>query len=70
LTRWQRQRISSRNAEEALIADRLAGRIPSRAALIARAAARRILLALSDPDSSPAIAYRHLAELLSGVNAR
>jgi len=44
--------------------------IPSRSALIARAAARRIPLALSEPDSSPAIAYRDLTELLAGVGAR
>jgi chromosome partitioning protein len=43
LTRWQRLRISSRQTEAALVAARLApiGRIPSRSALIARAAARQ-----------------------------
>jgi len=72
LTRWLRHRISSRSAEDALIAERLApaGRIPSRSALIARAAARRIPLALSEPDSSPAIAYRDLTLLLEEANAR
>jgi len=72
LTRWQRHRISSRSAEDELSAEGLdpVGRIPSRSALIARAAARRVPLALSEPDSSPALAYRDLAELLGGVSAR
>jgi len=72
LTRWQRHRISSRGAEDELSAEGLAPvvRIPSRSALIARAAARRVPLALSNPDSSPAVAYRDLAALLEGVNAR
>ena len=53
LTRWQRQRISSRSAEDGLAAESLTpiGRIPSRPALIARAAARRLPLALGEPDS-------------------
>ena len=33
-------------------------RIPSRSALVARAAARRVPLAIDEPDSSPALAYR------------
>jgi chromosome partitioning protein len=72
LTRWQRNRISSRNAEDQLRAAGLPplARIPSRSALIARAAARRVPLALSEPDSSPALAYQHLADLLQGVSAR
>lgn len=72
LTRWQRHRISSRGTERELSDEGLApvGRIPSRSALIARAAARRVPLALSEPDSSPALAYRGLAERLDGVNAR
>ena len=59
LTRWQSHRVSSRKTEEALIAEHLApvGRIPSRSALVARAATRRIPLALNEPDSSPALAY-------------
>lgn len=71
LTRWQRHRISSRNAEDQLAAQGLtpAAWIPSRSALIARAAARRVPLAVSDPDSYPALAYQHLAELLEGVSA-
>jgi chromosome partitioning protein len=72
LTRWQRNRISSRSAEDQLGAAGLppVARIPSRSALIARAAARRVPLALSEPDSSPALAYQHLADLLQGVSAR
>ncbi len=72
LTRWQRHRISSRETEAALVAAQLApiGRIPSRSALIARAAARRVPLFLGEPDSSPAIAYGTLAESIVGVSAR
>jgi chromosome partitioning protein len=72
LTRWQRSRISSREMEDALIAEGLTpfGRIPSRSALIARAAARRVPIALSAPDSAPAVAYASLAELLLEVSAR
>jgi chromosome partitioning protein len=72
LTRWQRHRISSRETEAALVAAQLApiGRIPSRSALIARAAARRVPLCLGEPDSSPAIAYGALAEGIVGVSAR
>ena len=72
LTRWQRARISSREMQDALIAEGFApiGRIPSRSALISRAAARRVPVALSRPDSSPAIAYASLAELLLEVSAR
>jgi chromosome partitioning protein len=72
LTRWQPWRISSRTIEDALVCEGLvpAVRIPARSALLARAAADRVPLAVSDPDSSPAIAYRHLAEQLAAVNAR
>jgi chromosome partitioning protein len=72
LTRWQAQRISSRQMESALAAVGLAplGRIPSRSALIARAAARRVPVTLSAPDSSPALAYASLTELLVAVSAR
>jgi chromosome partitioning protein len=72
LTRWQRHRISSREMEDALIAEALApvGRIPSRSALISRAAARRVPVVLSEPDSSPAVAYASLAEMLMEVSAR
>jgi chromosome partitioning protein len=72
LTRWQRHRISSRETEAALVAAQLApiGRIPSRSALIARAAARRVPLVLGEPDSSPAIAYGYLVDTIVGVSAR
>ncbi len=72
LTRWQRHRISSREMENALIAEGLApvARIPSRSALISRAAARRVPVAVSAPDSSPAVAYALLAEMLMEVSAR
>ena len=72
LTRWQRHRISSREMEAALIAEALApvGRIPSRSALISKAAARRVPVALSAPDSSPAVAYASLTDTLMEVSAR
>lgn len=72
LTRWQRRRISSREMEDALIAEGLApvGRIPSRSALVSWVAARRVPVTLSAPDSAPAVAYASLAELLVEVSAR
>ena len=72
LTRWQRHRISSREMEDALIAEALApiGRIPSRSALMSRAAVRRVPVTLSAPDSSPAVAYASLADVLTEVIAR
>jgi len=72
LTRWQQWRVSSRAIERALVYEGLAPavRIPARSALLARAAADRVPLAISDPDSSPAIAYHHLTEQLTTVNAR
>jgi chromosome partitioning protein len=72
LTRWQRHRISSRAAEDELVTEGLApvARIPSRPALLERAAARRAPLAVDEPDSSPALAYPHLVDLLAGVRAR
>jgi chromosome partitioning protein len=72
LTRWQPWRISSRAMEESLVCEGLAPavRIPARSAPFARAAADRVPLAVSDPDSSPAIAYGYLADHLAAVNAR
>ena len=72
LTRWAPQRISSRAIEGALVREDLAPavRIPARSALFARAATDRVPLAVSDPDSSPAIAYQELAEQLTAVSAR
>jgi chromosome partitioning protein len=72
LTRWQQYRISSRTIEQALVCEGLvpAVRIPARAALFARAAADQVPLAVANPDSSPAIVYRLLAEQLTAVSAR
>jgi chromosome partitioning protein len=72
LTRWQRHRISSRHTEQTLRREGLAptARIPARSALFTRAATQRIPIALSDPDSAPTLAYRHLADLLTEVTAR
>ena len=72
VTRWQRHRIASRQTQAALTAAQLApvARIPNRSALIGRAARRRVPLSLSDPDSSPTIAYGDLAETLLVVSAR
>jgi MinD-like ATPase involved in chromosome partitioning or flagellar assembly len=38
--------------------------------VFAQAAANHVPIAVSRPDSSPAIAYHELAEQLTGVNAR
>jgi chromosome partitioning protein len=72
LTRWAPHRISSRAIEYALECEALAPavRIPARSALFARAATERVPLVVTDPDSSPAIAYHHLAEQLTAVSAR
>ena len=72
LTRWQPWRISSRTIEESLVCEGLTAvaRIPGRSALLARAAANCVPLAVTNPDSSPAIAYRYLAEQLAAVSAR
>jgi chromosome partitioning protein len=72
LTRWAPLRISSRTIERALVCEGLAPaiRVAARSALFARAAADRIPLAVSDPDSSPVIAYDHLADQLTAVSAR
>jgi chromosome partitioning protein len=72
LTRWAPHRISSRAIEHALVCEGLkpAMRIPARSALFARAAADRVPLAVSDPDSSPAIAYHQLAEQMTAVGTQ
>jgi chromosome partitioning protein len=72
LTRWQPYRVSSRRIEEALIEANLApfARIRSRSAAVASAAAARVPLAVSAPDSSAALAYLRLVERLEGVSAR
>jgi chromosome partitioning protein len=66
LTRWQRHRLSSRSADRELTAEGLspASRIPSRSALLARAAARHVPFAIVEPDSSPALAYAVLTDLV------
>lgn len=72
LTRWQRHRLSARAIQSALATEGLrpAAVIPARSALIARAAERRIPLVISDPDSSPALAYHQLVHTLQGATAR
>jgi chromosome partitioning protein len=72
LTRWAPHRISSRTMEHALVCEGFARalRIPARSALFARAAAGRVPLVVSDPDSSPAIAYHQLAEQMTAVSTR
>jgi chromosome partitioning protein len=72
LTRWAPHRVSSRTIEHALVREGLAPgiRILARSALFARAAADRLPLAVSDPDSSPAIAYHQLVKQLTAVSAR
>ncbi len=69
LTRWQPYRIAGKVTEAELTREGFepAARIPARPAPIARAAACRVPLALGEPDSSPALAYRRLAERLGGV---
>ena len=72
LTRWRPLRISSRLIEHALAVENLrpAARVPSRSALFASAAAARVPLAVTAPDSSPILAYDLLAERIIEVIAR
>jgi chromosome partitioning protein len=72
LTRWQPLRISSRQIEQALVIESLrpAVRVPARSALFASAAAARVPLAVTAPDSSPILAYHLLAEQIIEVTAR
>jgi chromosome partitioning protein len=67
LTRWQPSRISCRAIEERLIDVELAptARVRTRSASIARAAATRVPLVVSDPDGSAAIGYARLIEQLA-----
>jgi chromosome partitioning protein len=69
LTRWQPHRVSSRRIEAALIEADLApaARIRSRSAAMVRGPQRRVPLAISNPDSSVALAYRALIEPLAGA---
>jgi chromosome partitioning protein len=72
LTRWQRYRISSRAIEQRLIDVELAptARVRARSAAIAPAAATRVPLVVSDPDSSVAMGYARLAEQLASGAGR
>jgi len=72
LTRWQRLRISSRLIEQSLLLESLrpAVRVPARSALLANAAAARIPLAVSAPDSAPILAYDLLTDRITEVMAR
>jgi chromosome partitioning protein len=69
VTRWQQNRISSRSIEAQLAAAGLAptARIRLRSAAITRAAAARIPVAVSAPDSPVALSYQQLVEQLEGV---
>ena len=72
LTRWQPLRISSRLIEQSLLLESLqpAVRVPARSALFASAAAARVPLAVSAPDSAPSLAYELLAERITEVTVR
>jgi chromosome partitioning protein len=72
LTRWQPPRISSRLIEHALVIESLRPivRVPARSALFASAAAARVPLAITAPDSAPILAYDLLAERIIEVIAR
>ena len=63
LTRWHPLRISSRLIDQALVVESLRPvvRVPARSALFAGAAAARVPLAVSAPDSAPILAYDLLA---------
>jgi chromosome partitioning protein len=69
LTRWHQHRISSRDIEDQLVAADLApsARIRLRSAAVTHAAAARIPLAVSAPDSPVALGYEHLVEQLEEV---
>jgi chromosome partitioning protein len=72
VTRWQPLRISSRLIEQALVVESLrpAVRVPARSALFASAAAARVPLAVTAPDSGPILAYNLLAERITELIAR
>lgn len=69
LTRWHPHRISSRAIEYELVASGLTprARIRLRSAAVTAAAASRIPVALSAPDSSVALGYQQLVEQLGEV---
>jgi cellulose biosynthesis protein BcsQ len=72
VTRWAPLRVSSRAIYEQLVGMGLepVARVSCRSALVARAAAAGVPMAVSDPDSSVAIAYAQLAERLLAVSVR
>jgi hypothetical protein len=72
LTRWLPLRISSRLIERALVVETMqpAIRVPARPALFARAAAARVPLVVTAPDSAPILAYDVLAGGITEAIAR
>jgi chromosome partitioning protein len=72
ITRWSPARISSRTVEERLVEASLApaARIRLRSALVSGAAAAGIAVARLAPDSTVAIAYSELVDLLASGVAR
>ena len=72
ITRWSPARISSRTVEDRLVEAGLApaARIRLRSALVSQAAAAGIPVAKLAPDSTVAIAYSELVDLLASPVAR
>ena len=72
ITRWSPARISSRTVEDCLVQAGLApmARIRQRSALVSEAAAAGIPVARLAPDSTVAIAYSELVDLLASAVAR
>ena len=72
VTRWSPGRVSSRTVDEQLVEAGLApaARIRLRSALVAEAAAARIPVACLAPDSSVAVAYDEVVELLARTVTR
>jgi chromosome partitioning protein len=72
ITRWSPSRISSRTVEDRLVEMGLApaARIRLRSALVSESAAARIPVASLAPDSTVAIAYSELVDLLTSAVAR
>jgi chromosome partitioning protein len=72
ITRWNPSRVSSRAIEQQLRAVGLepAAWIRQRSAAIAQAAATRVPAVIQAPDSSVALAYAGVADLLAGTVLR
>jgi hypothetical protein len=72
ITRWSPARISSRTVEDRLVQADLApmARIRQRSALVSEAAAAGIPVARLAPDSTVAIAYSELVDLLASAVPR